>query len=93
MLCNNLCLDNFFKALSEDDWRWVKHLRVDLFVGWGTNGQDDWFLSESQRWAKRYVTGALNKYEEGRHVVVQPAQEVKEDSSSRRSLAVDIYLT
>ncbi|KIX03109.1 uncharacterized protein Z518_06659 [Rhinocladiella mackenziei CBS 650.93] len=62
VLCNSLCLDNFFKTLNERDWKWVKHLRMDLFVGYGDDNQDDWFLCQSQRWAKRYVAGALDRF-------------------------------
>ncbi|OCT48998.1 hypothetical protein CLCR_05196 [Cladophialophora carrionii] len=92
MLCNNLCLDNFFKALDERDWKWVKHLRVDLFVGWGSDNQDDWFLGQMHRWARRYVAGSLSQYDQGRELTIQPADEAKEDKDGRRSLTVDIYL-
>lgn len=92
VLCNNLCLDNFFKTLDERDWKWVKHLRVDLFVGWGSDNQDDWFLCQSQRWARRYVAGALDRYHQGRELTVEPAEEVKQDSKGRRALTVNIYL-
>jgi hypothetical protein len=77
----------------------IRHLRVDLFVGWATDCRDDWFLGQSHRWAKRYVAGVLSKYEtqtHGRHftrqmVVIEPAEEVKEDfASGRRTLTVDI---
>lgn len=92
VLCNNLCLDNFFKSLDVADWRWVRHLRVDLFVGWGREQQDDWFLSQSHRWARRYVMGALDKYSRGREMKVEPEKDVKEDTGGRRTLRVDIYL-
>ncbi|EXJ82937.1 hypothetical protein A1O3_06754 [Capronia epimyces CBS 606.96] len=92
VLYNRVCLDNFFKSLHERDWRWVRHLRVGLFVGWGDDGKDDWFLCQSQRWAMRHVAGALEKYGQGRSVVVLPADEIKEDSDGRRSLVVDVYL-
>lgn len=91
-MCNNLCLDNFFKRLIKTDWKWAKHLRVDLFVGIGTLGQDDWFLSQNQRWARRYVGGILERYDEGRKVVVVPDAVVNEDKKGRRTLTVDIYL-
>ncbi|OQU93827.1 hypothetical protein CLAIMM_00291 [Cladophialophora immunda] len=93
VLCNNLCLDNFFKSLDKSDWRWVKHLRVDLFVGWGNANQDDWFLCQMHRWARRYVAGTLNKYDHGREVSIQPAEEAREDKNGRRTLTVDIYLS
>lgn len=92
ILCNNLCLDNFFKRLIKTDWKWAKHLRVDLFVGIGTLGQDDWFLTQNQRWARRYVGGVLERYDEGRKVVVVPDTVVNEDKKGRRTLTVDIYL-
>ncbi|KAK5204782.1 hypothetical protein LTR99_006736 [Exophiala xenobiotica] len=72
----------------------IRHLRVDLFVGWATDCRDDWFLGQSHRWAQRYVAGVLSKYEAqtyGRRrpltrqtqtVVIEPAEEVKEDFSS-----------
>ncbi|KAK7890611.1 hypothetical protein LTR67_007820 [Exophiala xenobiotica] len=75
----------------------IRHLRVDLFVGWATDCRDDWFLGQSHRWAQRYVAGILSKYETQTHgrqrqtVVIEPAEEVKEDfSSGRRTLTVDI---
>ncbi|KAK5464958.1 hypothetical protein LTS15_001521 [Exophiala xenobiotica] len=76
----------------------IRHLRVDLFVGWATDCRDDWFLGQSHRWAQRYVAGVLSKYENQTHgrqtqttVVIEPAEEVKEDfSSGRRTLTVDI---
>lgn len=92
VICNNLCLDNFFKSLQQRDWASVRNLRVDLFVGIGTAGQDDWFLEQSQRWARRYVMGALQKYDEGRNIVVIPAAEVRQDKNGRRSLRVDIHM-
>jgi len=92
VLCNNLCLDNFFKSLQERDWNSVKHLRVDLFVGIGTSGQDDWFLCQSVIWAKRYVMGALHEYDGGRNVRVVTAEKIQQDKHGRRSLTVDIYL-
>jgi hypothetical protein len=92
MLCNNLCLDNFFKALDERDWKWVKHLKVDLFVGWGNDCQDDWFLCQMHRWATRYVMGTLIKYDQGRELTIRPAEEAKEDKDGRRTLTVDIFL-
>ncbi|KIV79075.1 hypothetical protein PV11_06662 [Exophiala sideris] len=93
VLCNNLCLDNFFKSLNERDWKWAKHLRVDLFVGWGNDNQDEWFLCQSNRWAKRYVAGALHKYNQSREVVVIPADEVKQDGDGRMTLMVDTHLS
>lgn len=93
VLCNNLCLDNFYKRLFARDWRWVNHLRVDLFVGIGTLGQDDWFICQNQRWARRYVLGALEKYTADRKIVVVPDSVVREDKSRRRTLTVDIFLT
>lgn len=94
VLCNNLCLDNFFKSLDRRDWKWAKHLRVDLFVGWGAdNKQDEWFLCQSNRWAKRYVMGALEKFSDGREVVVVPADRVREDGAGRMTLTVDIHLS
>jgi hypothetical protein len=92
VLCNNLCLDNFFKSLQERDWNSVNNLRVDLFVGIGTAGQDDWFLSQSQRWAKRYVMGTLQQYDRGRNILIVPATQVRQDKSGRRSLTVDVRL-
>ncbi|KIW52892.1 hypothetical protein PV05_08504 [Exophiala xenobiotica] len=94
VLCNNLCLGNFAKSLTEGEWKSVRHLRVDLFVGWGNDCRDDWFLGQSHRWAKRYVAGALSKYEDqGRQIVVVPAEEVKEDFNGRRTLTVDIHFS
>ncbi|KAJ9610396.1 hypothetical protein H2200_005173 [Cladophialophora chaetospira] len=92
ILCNNLCLENFFNALNERDRKWVKHLRVNLFVGWGNGSQDDWFLCQMHQWARRYVMGTLNRYDQGRNVTIEPAEEAKEDKDGRRNLTVDIYL-
>ncbi|EXJ56850.1 hypothetical protein A1O7_07194 [Cladophialophora yegresii CBS 114405] len=95
MLCNiNLCLDNFFRALNPENWKRVKHLQVDLFVGWASDNHDgdDWFLCQMHRWARRYVAGALSKYDQGREVTIQPADEAKEDGQGRRTLTVDVYL-
>lgn len=92
VICNNLCLDNFFKSLQQRDWNSVRNLRVDLFVGIGTAGQDDWFLSQSQRWARRYVMGALQQYDQGRNIDIFPAGEIQQDKNGRRSLTVNIHL-
>ena len=92
VLCNNLCIDSLFRNTARRDWKWVKHIKVDLFVGWGCGGQDDWFLCQSQRWARRYVLGALDRYSGGRDLTIQPEEDVKEDSDGRRTLTVDIYL-
>ncbi|KAG9787247.1 hypothetical protein KCU88_g2010, partial [Aureobasidium melanogenum] len=40
ILCNNLRLDNFFKSLNRTGWRWVQHLRVDLFMGYRDSDSD-----------------------------------------------------
>ena len=93
VLCNNLCLDSFFRSINERDWKWIKNLRVDLFVGIGTAGQDDWFLSQSRGWAKRYALGVLVKYDQGRSIVVEPSKQIEQDETGRRTLTVDIRLT
>ncbi|KAL6240465.1 hypothetical protein RBB50_012666 [Rhinocladiella similis] len=93
VLCDNLSLDKFFKSLDQRDWKWVRHVTVELFIGWGKDCKDDWFLAQSHRWAKRYVAGSLSKYGQGREVVVNPAKEIKEDSEGRRTLTVDVYLS
>ncbi|OAG45624.1 hypothetical protein AYO21_00260 [Fonsecaea monophora] len=92
VLCNSLSLDDFFKALHQSDWKWVKHLRVELFVGWAKDNQDDWFLCQMHRWAKRSVAGTLYKYDQGRELSIQPAEQAREDKNGRRTLTVDIYL-
>ncbi|KAK6373535.1 uncharacterized protein PV06_10181 [Exophiala oligosperma] len=93
VLCDNSNLDKFFKSLDKRDWKWIRHVTVELFIGWGKDCKDDWFLAQSHRWAKRYVAGSLNKYGQGRVVVVSPAEEIKEDSQGRRTLTVDVHLS
>ncbi|KIW12497.1 hypothetical protein PV08_09774 [Exophiala spinifera] len=93
VLCDNLSIDKFFQGLDRRDWKWVKHVTAELFIGWGKDCKDDWFLTQSHRWAKRYVAGSLSKYCQGREVSVQPAEEIKEDSNGRRTLKVDVYLS
>jgi hypothetical protein len=92
VLCNNLCLEKLFLSLNQTDWIWLKHLKVDLFVGWGSNNQDDWFLSQMHNWARRYIMGTLSKYDHGRKVEIRLAECSKEDAHGRRTLMVDIFL-
>ena len=93
VLCNNLCLDNFFTDLRTQDWKWVKHLQVDLFVGWGKDCQDDWFLCQMRSWAYRYVMGTFGKFDGALKVGrVVTGEEAVEDREGRRTLRVDVYL-
>jgi hypothetical protein len=103
--CLNTTETHICASKGETEWKSesdkaavrIRHLRVDLFVGWATDCRDDWFLGQSHRWAQRYVAGVLSKYKNQTHgrqrqmVVIEPAEEVKEDfSSGRRTLTVDI---
>jgi hypothetical protein len=98
IVCNGLCLESFFLGVNSRDRRWIKKVRVNLFIGdvsantlVGLTGQELLWRAEASCGA--FVRSALKCQGVGSLADLAPAGGIEEDSRGSRLLRVDLRLT
>jgi len=97
IVCNGLCLESFFLRIATQDRQWIKHVRVNVYVGGVTADSLEGHTShELLRLAEAscgsFVQSALKCQGVGSLVHVAPIGGIQEDKRGRRILQVDLTL-
>jgi hypothetical protein len=97
IVCNGLCLETFFLGIKDKDRRWVKNVRVNVYVGDSTEAALEGhtgleFLRKAEASCGGFVQSAL-KCRGVRSVInVATVGVIDEDSAGRRLLCMDLAL-
>lgn len=97
VVCNGLCLESLFLGIKARDRRWIKNVKVNLYVGdvsWETLSRhsDQALLRAAESACGSFVGGALKCQRVGSLVKVTPLGEIVQDDIGRRTLCVDLTL-
>ncbi|OQV00927.1 hypothetical protein CLAIMM_06362 [Cladophialophora immunda] len=97
IVCNGLCLESLFLGIQPRHRRWIKHVRVGLYIGDSApdalkaqHGQE--LLQRAEASCGPFVQSALKCQGVGRVLDVVSVREIEVDDMGKRKLSVDLIL-